>query len=62
MIHWIKQLFCRHNYVFLRNVYGDEINLLGGKRSIWICTKCSILTFRRQLVEEVDNAIKRRNS
>jgi len=38
---FIKRLTCKHPYpVFIRNVYGDEINLLGGKRSIWRCDQC----------------------
>jgi hypothetical protein len=40
-MNWLKRIFCAHSYTFVRNVYGDEINLLGGKRSVWRCTKCS---------------------
>jgi RNase P subunit RPR2 len=35
-----KRLFCKHDYVFVRNIHGDEINLTNGKRSIWECKKC----------------------
>ena len=36
----IKQLFCKHEYVWERNIYGDEINWCGGHRSWWRCKKC----------------------
>lgn len=35
------RLFCRHDYVFVRNLYGDQINVFGGARSIWQCSKCN---------------------
>ena len=46
---WVKKFFCRHSYEFVRNVYGDEIMLLGWKRSVWRCTKCSKLEDRDML-------------
>ena len=48
-MNWIKQLFCAHNFAFVRNVCGDEIMLLGCKRSVWRCTKCSKLEDRDML-------------
>lgn len=37
---FLKQLFCKHNYnIFIRNIYGDEVNLLNS-RSICKCSKC----------------------
>jgi hypothetical protein len=36
----IKRLFCKHDYQFVRNIYGDEIITFGWKRSISKCTKC----------------------
>jgi hypothetical protein len=36
----IKRLLCKHEYVFERNIYGDEINYAGGNRSWWRCEKC----------------------
>lgn len=35
-----KRLFRKHEYEFVRNIYGDEINSSGGKRSVWWCPKC----------------------
>ena len=46
---WIKRLFCKHEYEFLRNIYGDEINYCGGYRSIWRCKKCGALEYRDKL-------------
>ena len=37
---FFKRLFCRHEYEFVRNIYGDEINHVGGYRSWWRCKKC----------------------
>lgn len=37
---WLKRLFCKHDYEFVRNIYGDEINHVGGRRSWWRCRKC----------------------
>lgn len=36
----IKQLFCKHEYKYIRGIYGDEIILSGYKRSVWKCEKC----------------------
>ena len=46
---WIKRLFCEHEYEFVRNIYGDEINACGGYRSIWKCKKCSKIEYRKKL-------------
>lgn len=40
MIRLIKRLLCKHEYEFVRNIYGDEINHSGGMRSLWKCPKC----------------------
>lgn len=45
----IKRLFCNHEYEFVRNIHGDEINWCGGKRSIWKCKKCGKLQYRYEL-------------
>lgn len=36
----IKRLLCKHEYEFERNIYGDEINHVGGNRSWWVCKRC----------------------
>lgn len=47
------KLFCKHDYQFYRNIYGDEINhfLLIHKiyRSIDRCTKCGKLKYKEEL-------------
>ena len=36
-----QRCFCRHQVMtFVRNLYGDEINHNGGKRSLWRCNVC----------------------
>ncbi|MCK9198174.1 MAG: hypothetical protein M0P49_01060 [Bacilli bacterium] len=38
---FIEQLFCKHlNCSMVRQIHGDEINHLGGKRTIMKCNKC----------------------
>ena len=39
---FLYRLLCRHDYVFERNIYGDEINWTGF-RSWWRCRKCGAL-------------------
>ena len=36
----LNKIVCRHEWVFDRNIYGDEINCVSGKRSWWRCQKC----------------------
>ena len=43
----LKRLFCEHEYEFVRNIYGDEINACGGYRSIWKCKKCGKIEYRK---------------
>lgn len=31
-MNWLKRFFCAHHrYEWMRNIYGDEINLSGGQ-------------------------------
>ena len=39
-MRWLKHLLCKHDFEFVRNIYGDEINHVGGRRSWWRCWKC----------------------
>lgn len=48
-MNWFKSLFCKHEYEFVRNIYGDEINQLNGKRSEWKCKKCGKIEYRTYL-------------
>ncbi len=51
MRNLIKRLFCRHSdgVTFVRNIYGDEINTTGGKRSEWHCKRCDGLVLMDHL-------------
>ena len=52
-LKWIvKVLFCRHEYEFYENIYGDQINQAGGKRSLWRCRKCGWMKTRWELVKD----------
>ena len=44
----LQQLFCKHHYINYRNIYGDEINWSGGKRTIYKCIKCG----KKKWIEE----------
>lgn len=44
-----KGLFCKHDYVFVRNIYGDEIIHSGFKRSIWKCSRCGKVKYSEYL-------------
>jgi len=48
-MNWFKQWRCKHEYEFVRNIYGDEINWCGGYRSEWRCKKCGKSEYRRYL-------------
>lgn len=44
-MNWFKKFVhsfkvCNHEYVFVRNIHGDEIIAKGWKRSIWRCQLC----------------------
>ena len=46
----ISRFFCKHDYLWVRNVYGDEIYMTGKfKRSWWKCNKCWKWQSREQL-------------
>jgi hypothetical protein len=50
MPRFLKRLFCRHRRTqFVRNVYGDEINHCGGRRSLWCCEDCGRYMYRKDL-------------
>lgn len=46
---FFKRLFCKHEYEFVRNVYGDEIIIWDWNRSLWACKHCG----RREAHPEV---------
>lgn len=44
-----KQLFCKHEWVHVSNIYGDMIRYTGWKRSVWKCKKCGRLKYKENL-------------
>lgn len=52
----IKELFCKHEYEFGYNIYGDPIIFeYGLNRSAWFCKKCGKYKGRPYLVKENEN-------
>ena len=49
---WLQSLFCKHNWQWSRNIYGDEIISAGWKRSWWYCCKCGKTSLRTALHPE----------
>jgi hypothetical protein len=52
MKNLFARLFCKHRWQWVRNIYGDEINLLDGKRSVWQCSECQQYQYRNELKNE----------
>lgn len=48
---FFSRLFCRHEGTlsFVRNIHGDEINHLGGRRSEWKCSHCDRYVYKWEL-------------
>jgi len=47
-----KKIFCKHNYEFNSNIYGEPIHtMFRGNRSIWKCSKCGNYEYRPNLYE-----------
>lgn len=47
---WFSNLFCSHKQLeFVENIYGDQINIHHGKRSIWKCKRCGKLINKDEL-------------
>lgn len=49
MMNWLRNIFCRHEWRHYANLYGDQINSWGGKRSLWECSRCGKLQARDAL-------------
>ena len=61
-MNWIRKIFnkirCKHDYQFVRNIYGDEINQCGGYRSIWQCSKCGRYKYCKRLYSPINKNLK----
>jgi hypothetical protein len=53
---WLASTFCKHSFEFMFNLFGDQINEWGGKRSVWKCTRCGKLRARDGLHQEEASA------
>lgn len=58
MFRILKMIFCKHNFVFDHNVYGDQIMFPSFHRSEWRCTKCGLWQLREELVPEAEQKTK----
>lgn len=52
MSNILKILFCKHDYHFYRNIYGDMIRYRNWKRSVWKCSKCGKEIYKAELWEQ----------
>lgn len=46
---FLRRFWCKHEYEFIRNIYGDEIFEWAGHRSIWKCSKCGKISSKERL-------------
>lgn len=58
-MNWLRKIIqrfcCAHEYVFVQNIYGDEINRRGGYRSLWQCIKCGKKIYKENLYDISNN-------
>lgn len=61
-MNWLRKFIqnfgCEHEYVFIRNIYGDEINRCGGYRSQWQCMKCGKYMYSKDLYSDANKTLK----
>lgn len=61
-MNWFKKIIqnfgCKHEYIFVRNIYGDEINQCGGYRSLWQCSKCGKYKYCKRLYSQLNKNLK----
>ena len=55
---FIQKFCCGHEYIFVRNIYGDEINQCGGYRSLWQCMKCGKYMYSKALYSKNNKNLK----
>lgn len=46
MLKILREIFCKHDYMFVRTLYGDEINSHNGKRKEYRCRKCGMYNWK----------------
>ena len=62
-MNWLRKFIqnfgCDHEYKFVRNIYGDEINQCGGYRSLWRCVKCGKYKYCKHLYNTPNKNLKK---
>ena len=48
----LKRIFCKHEWEFFQNLYGDHIIWSGLKRTEYICPKCGATKFYDEFIHE----------
>ena len=48
----LDRLFCKHEWKFGYNVYGDEIYYSGYNRTLYYCPKCGANKYIKPFVEK----------
>ena len=52
----LRRIFCRHEYGWYKNIYGDEINIVSTTnttyRSWWVCNKCGKWETKKNLYKK----------
>lgn len=56
-MNWIRRLFCKHTFIFVRNIHGDEVIEYGWKRSIWACSRCGKVEPRAEMHKGVGERV-----
>lgn len=49
---FIKRIFCAHDFIFVRNIHGDEILEYGYQRSVWKCKHCGRVKYTNLTEDE----------
>lgn len=61
IFYFLIQPFCKHNYEFDSNIYGEFVIMYGYNRSIWKCSKCNKYQHRPEYIdEEKQKSLKRK--
>lgn len=59
LVAYLRAQLCEHKrQVWVRNIYGDEINACNGKRSLWACKDCGKRFLRDSLEFELGEPSK----
>lgn len=54
MLNWLKQLFCKHDFVLVRELHGEERVGWGMKIALYQCSKCNKIAADQTRVKQWD--------